>query len=653
MNSKKSAPSKVAAAFKAERANPRAKLAAFPFDGPPNQVTGSSELPQDDDAGGGGSNRRNIPKDHPFDSRALKPMAKALWAASVSLGHALTSYRHMSRLKSSTISPDGMLGGRGYVMQVSDMRKRLYDACESLSAITDTLHDEINAPHWQPRLAELDENEAGDIERYVEESQEILEDPEHDAESEAKEIEEENDDVAKDEGDETFFDDDEEAEEEPQFEDAEEEDAEEDAPEEEEPFAEESEDAPELEEDETEESPEPEDSEVEETDDLEADEPVTEDSEEEPFEEDEESAEEPPVDDEEPTDESVDEVSADPEDEDPETDSDAPKGKEFDFGVDDVGDEEVPEDEEVFEEDESTPQDEYREIPEGLKKPEKFDGDSEEAASDPLDAEDPQSDQEDEEGEDETLEDIEDEEEQTAAQLPDLKPLKKKLKKTVKQASNLDTYDYSRPTGGPRVEERALEETYDINPPEAFPSDEWGTPSQRGYDYTTPWENDLRVEAEAMVPDSSSDATPTDAWDFGLGYGAKGDGAGGYENGSGEGDGSKGVWGPQSGIPGTPAGSSGDTSAPLDHINERLAEGKLPNDGDAPVARSDYYRGDKGNLVNSQTGLPSEPVVPGQASPGLLNTNEVYEDAETPYIRYDYTTHTYRDDPLHDWVDNK
>ena len=103
--------------------------------------------------------KRNIPKNHEFDPKALKPMSRMLWAMSVSLGHALTAYRQFTKLKSVTVSPDGMLGGQGYVMSVKDIRQKLYEACEDLSAISDTIHDEINGPHWLPKLSQLDDSD--------------------------------------------------------------------------------------------------------------------------------------------------------------------------------------------------------------------------------------------------------------------------------------------------------------------------------------------------------------------------------------------------------------------------------------------------------------------------------------------------------------
>jgi len=146
--------------------------------------------------GGGvtdGTLQRNIPKNHDFDPKALKPMARMLFSSSVSLGHAVTAYKEFTRIKSSSISPDGMLGGRGYVLKVKDVRAKLQQACELLSSITDTIHDEMNAPYWQPKLADLGENDAEDVTEFMDEAEEVLEDPEGFGEKKLDQIEKKND----------------------------------------------------------------------------------------------------------------------------------------------------------------------------------------------------------------------------------------------------------------------------------------------------------------------------------------------------------------------------------------------------------------------------------------------------------------------------
>jgi len=136
-----------------------------------------------------GPSNRQIPEDHKFDPKALKPLAKMLWAMSVSLGHALQAYRLFNRVKSSTVSPDGMMGGRGYIMKVTELRQKLYDACEALSAVSDTVHDEVNAPHWKPKIGELTKEDFVSIERLIGESEKMLDNPEDDIEGEEEEVE--------------------------------------------------------------------------------------------------------------------------------------------------------------------------------------------------------------------------------------------------------------------------------------------------------------------------------------------------------------------------------------------------------------------------------------------------------------------------------
>ncbi len=156
---------------------------------------GGDEQGQPFPPGGGGGGgfgehnaKRNIPANHEFDKKAIKPIVKSLWAMSVALGHALTAHRQFSRLKSSTFSPDGLLGGRGYVMPVKEIRQQLFEACENLSALVDTLHDEINAPHWKPKLADLEKTDMEEVERLLSDAEEWVDNPEEETEEEMESV---------------------------------------------------------------------------------------------------------------------------------------------------------------------------------------------------------------------------------------------------------------------------------------------------------------------------------------------------------------------------------------------------------------------------------------------------------------------------------
>ena len=172
--------------------------------------------------------------------------------------------------------------------------------------------------------------------------------------------------------------------------------------------------------------------------------------------------------------------------------------------------------------------------------------------------------------------------------------------------------------------------------------------SDDDYDYTSEWENDARREAAAGLP---QDPTPTEAWDFGIGYGSRGQGAGGYANPSSEGNG-KGVWGPQSGLPGTAPQAPGDsaTTPAVDQaLNERHSQGLLPQDAAGPSARSDYFRGPKDNQVQGEAELPGDQVAPwDQNMPVDVDTGYIYEDLTTPYVRNDYTRNERPERDQHD-----
>lgn len=107
-----------------------------------------------------------------WDPDTLRNLAKILWATERAHSYAIASLRLFSKMPSSEFSPDGLLGGRGYIQTIKDMRTGLSQAVEFISSFTDTLHDEINAEHWSTAA---DKSDAGNI---VGEAQAVKENPE-------------------------------------------------------------------------------------------------------------------------------------------------------------------------------------------------------------------------------------------------------------------------------------------------------------------------------------------------------------------------------------------------------------------------------------------------------------------------------------------
>lgn len=113
-----------------------------------------------------------------FQPKKAKSLAIVLRSALMALGHASSAYTKFTKCKSADISPDGMLGGKGYILKIKDIRQMLMNAVEALSAITDTLHDEINAPHWQEATRYISEEDQAKFKDVIDDVDDIREDPE-------------------------------------------------------------------------------------------------------------------------------------------------------------------------------------------------------------------------------------------------------------------------------------------------------------------------------------------------------------------------------------------------------------------------------------------------------------------------------------------
>lgn len=128
--------------------------------------------------------------DFEFKAKHLKPLAKCHRSTNAALGHAMSAYTAFAKMKSAQISPDGRLGGRGYIQRIADMRRQFMNIVEGLSALSDTMHDELKAPHWAQLQRGSDPQIKKEIEAIIEHTDEIREDPEGWAEEEIAEDQE-------------------------------------------------------------------------------------------------------------------------------------------------------------------------------------------------------------------------------------------------------------------------------------------------------------------------------------------------------------------------------------------------------------------------------------------------------------------------------
>lgn len=124
--------------------------------------------------------KRSIKTDYVFDPKNLEPLAKTLRSCLMALGHIQTARTTFTKIKSQRISPDGSLGGTGYILAIKDIRKLLSNCDEALSSITDTIYDEIHAVHWQPDVVDSGKNPRAraEVKRIMDDVDEIKDDPE-------------------------------------------------------------------------------------------------------------------------------------------------------------------------------------------------------------------------------------------------------------------------------------------------------------------------------------------------------------------------------------------------------------------------------------------------------------------------------------------
>lgn len=117
--------------------------------------------------------RREIPDDFKYNTKKLKHLKAILHNVSVALGTLTSAFNEFSRFKGPEISPDGRLGGVGYILPLKDIKQSLQNAIYSLSDVADCLADEMTNPRWN---AEDDK----EIKKLIKEKDEVVEKVEED-----------------------------------------------------------------------------------------------------------------------------------------------------------------------------------------------------------------------------------------------------------------------------------------------------------------------------------------------------------------------------------------------------------------------------------------------------------------------------------------
>lgn len=113
-----------------------------------------------------------------YDTSKAKVLKKALHNINVSLGTLISAMKELSILRGSEITPDGKLGGRGFIMGFRDLKFKLNSAIGDLSDVTDTLADELTNPKWGLSSSERKKvkQDNQEIEEEVEEVEEVVPD---------------------------------------------------------------------------------------------------------------------------------------------------------------------------------------------------------------------------------------------------------------------------------------------------------------------------------------------------------------------------------------------------------------------------------------------------------------------------------------------
>jgi hypothetical protein len=93
--------------------------------------------------------KRELSGTAPYNPENIKHVVEMLSQVNAAASALAKAADTLSSISAHEISPDGMLGGRGYVMSVKDIRADIASAENLVTDLTDTLSDELTNPKWE------------------------------------------------------------------------------------------------------------------------------------------------------------------------------------------------------------------------------------------------------------------------------------------------------------------------------------------------------------------------------------------------------------------------------------------------------------------------------------------------------------------------
>lgn len=114
------------------------------------KIKTAGEVKHIKDTSGFDVHRSNI-EGFQFKEEGMKSIAKTYKHMATAFYHMAKASHLFNQCKSSQISPDGKLGGMGYVQPIKAIRHGMAETVNVMSELIDTFYDEVNSPYWKTK----------------------------------------------------------------------------------------------------------------------------------------------------------------------------------------------------------------------------------------------------------------------------------------------------------------------------------------------------------------------------------------------------------------------------------------------------------------------------------------------------------------------